>query len=133
MTPMKRQLILTRNPIDEAALIQARQVSAKAGASLTFAGIVRAEENSKVIEAIDYEAYREMAVHQFHKLFDAVQARWPIESLRLIHRVGAVKVNETSLWVEVVSGHRKEAFAAAQWLIDEMKKTVPIWKHPIAS
>ena len=128
---MKRQLVLTRSPIDEAALLQARQASSEAGASLTFAGIVRAEEDSKIIEAIDYEAYQEMAVHQFHKLLDAVEARWPIESLRLIHRIGAVKVNETSLWIEVISAHRKEAFAAAQWLIDEMKKTVPIWKRPI--
>ena len=128
---MKRQIVLTRNPIDEAALLQARQASTKAGASLTFAGIVRAEENSITIKAIDYEAYQEMAVHQFHKLLDAVEAQWPIESLRLIHRIGAVKVNETSLWIEVVSGHRKEAFAAAQWLIDEMKKTIPIWKRPL--
>ena len=128
---MKRQIVLTHNPIDEAALLQARQASPEAGASLTFVGIVRAEENSKIIEAIDYEAYQEMAVHQFHKLFDAVEAQWPIESLRLIHRIGSVKVNETSLWIEVVSGHRKEAFAAAQWLIDEMKKTIPIWKRPI--
>ena len=128
---MKRQIVLTRNPIDEAALLQARQASPEAGASLTFAGIVRAEENSKIIEAIDYEAYQEMAIRQFHKLFDAVEAQWPIESLRLIHRIGFVKVNETSLWIEVVSGHRKEAFAAAQWLIDEMKKTVPIWKRPL--
>lgn len=128
---MKRQIILTRNPIDEAALLPARPASTEAGAALTFAGIVRAEENSKIIEAMDYEAYQEMAVHQFHKLLDAVEAQWPIESLRLIHRLGAVKVNETSLWVEVVSRHRKEAFAAAQWLIDEMKKTVPIWKRPI--
>ena len=128
---MKRQIVLTRNPIDEAALLQTRQASTKAGASLTFAGIVRAEENSITIEAIDYEAYQEMAVHQFHKLLDAVEAQWPIESLRLIHRIGSVKVNETSLWIEVVSGHRKEAFAAAQWLIDEMKKTIPIWKRPL--
>lgn len=128
---MKRQIVLTRNPIDEAALLQARQASPEAGASLTFAGIVRAEENSKIIEAIDYEAYQEMAVHQFHKLLDAVESQWPIESLRLIHRIGSVKVNETSLWIEVVSGHRKEAFAAAQWLIDEMKKTIPIWKRPL--
>lgn len=128
---MKRQILLTQSPIDEESLLQARQASPEAGASLTFAGIVRAEENFEIIEAMNYEAYEEMAVHQFHKLLDAVEAQWPIESLRLIHRIGAVKVNETSLWIEVVSGHRKEAFAAAQWLIDEMKKTVPIWKRPI--
>ena len=128
---MKRQIVLTQSPIDEKALLQARQASPEAGASLTFAGIVRAEEDSKIIKAMDYEAYQEMAVHQFHKLLDAVESQWPIESLRLIHRIGVVKVNETSLWIEIISGHRKEAFAAAQWLIDEMKKTVPIWKRPL--
>ena len=128
---MKRQIILTQSSIDEKALLQARQASPEAGASLTFAGIVRAEEDSKIIKAMDYETYQEMAVHQFHKLLDAVEVQWPIESLRLIHRIGAVKVNETSLWIEVISGHRKEAFAAAQWLIEEMKKTVPIWKRPL--
>ena len=53
-----------------------------------------------------------------------------MESVRLVHRVGMVKVNEPSLWVEVVTPHRGEAFAACQWLIDEMKRVVPIWKKP---
>ena len=53
------------------------------------------------------------------------------ESVRLVHRVGVVKVNEPSLWVEVVAPHRGEAFAACQWLIDEMKRTVPIWKKAV--
>ena len=49
----------------------------------------------------------------------------------LVHRLGVVKVNEPSLWVEVVAPHRGEAFAACQWLIDEMKRVVPIWKRPL--
>ena len=51
-----------------------------------------------------------MAKHQFEKIFDEIEKRWPIESVRLIHRIGLVKVNEPSLWVEVISGHRGEAF-----------------------
>ena len=73
-----------------------------------------------------------MAEHQFNRLFSEMEKRWPIESVRLVHRVGMVKVNEPSLWVEVVAPHRGEAFAACQWLIDEMKRVVPIWKKPCA-
>ena len=83
------------------------------------------------ISAIDYEAFECMAEHQFNLLFDEMEKRWPIESVRLMHRVGAVKVNEPSLWAEVVAPHRGEAFAACQFLIDEMKRVVPIWKKVV--
>jgi molybdopterin synthase catalytic subunit len=59
-------------------------------------------------------------------------SRWPIESVRLVHRVGRVRVSEPSLWMEVVAPHRGEAFAAYQWLIDELKRAVPIWKKPVS-
>ena len=72
-----------------------------------------------------------MAEHQFHLLFDQVEKRWPVESIRLVHRTGAVAVGEPSLWVEVIAPHRAEAFAACQWLIDEMKRVAPIWKKPL--
>ena len=74
-----------------------------------------------------------MAEHQFNLLFDAIAAKWPIESVRLVHRIGVVRVNEASLWVEIIAPHRGEAFAACQWLIDEMKRVVPIWKKPYTS
>jgi len=96
-----------------------------------FLGVVRGTEASRAISGIEYEAFQQMAEHQFNLLFDQVEKRWPIESVRLIHRIGPVQVNEPSLWVEVVGPHRGEAFAAAQWLIDEMKRVVPIWKKPI--
>jgi len=94
--------------------------------------VVRDQEGSATISAIDYEAFEKMAVHQFNNIFDEVEKRWPIESVRLIHRIGIVKVNEPSLWVEVIAPHRGEAFAACQFLVDEMKKLVPIWKRPVA-
>ena len=55
------------------------------------------------------------------------------ESVRVVHRIGLIKVNEPSLWVEITAPHRGEAFAACQWLIDEMKKVVPIWKKPLVT
>jgi molybdopterin synthase catalytic subunit len=129
---LKRQLSITTDPIDETALLSGRSLSGAMGAVIYFLGVVRGEEEGRGIKAIDYEAFQKMAEHQFHLLFAEMEKRWPIESVRLVHRIGVVKVNEPSLWVEVVAPHRGEAFAACQWLIDEMKRVVPIWKKPLS-
>lgn len=129
---MRRQLTLTQEPIDEARLVGERAISGGAGAVVYFTGTVRSAEAGAAISAIDYEAFLPMAEHQFGLLFDQIEARWPVESVRLVHRLGPVRVNEPSLWVEVVTPHRAEAFAACQFLIDEMKRVVPIWKKPMA-
>lgn len=128
---MKRQLTLTTDAIDETALLSKRRVSDAMGAVVYFLGVVRGTEEQKRIEAIEYEAFERMVEHQFNRLFDQLEKRWPVDSVRLVHRIGVVKVNEPSLWVEVVAPHRGEAFAACQWLIDEMKRVAPIWKKPL--
>ena len=128
---MKRSLTITSEPINEAALIAGRGLSGGMGAIVNFLGVVRGEEDGKSISAISYEAFENMVTHQFNLLFDEMAKRWPVESVRLVHRIGVVKVNEPSLWVEVIAPHRGEAFAAGQWLIDEMKRVVPIWKKPV--
>jgi molybdopterin synthase catalytic subunit len=128
---MTRMLAITTQPIDEAALLSKRKMSGGMGAAVYFLGVVRGEEEGRTIAAIEYEAFQKMVEHQFNLIFDQIAKRWPIESVRLVHRIGLVKVNEPSLWVEVVAPHRGEAFAACQWLIDEMKRVVPIWKKPI--
>lgn len=130
---MKRQLTITTEPIDEAALLRGRTMSDSMGAVVCFLGVVRSTENRAPICAIGYEAFERMAEHQFNLLFDEMAQRWPLESVRLVHRLGEVKVKEPSLWVEVVAPHRAEAFAACQWLIDEMKRVVPIWKKPVST
>jgi len=128
---MKRFLSITHDPIDEAGLLAARSMSAGMGAAVYFSGVVRAQEGSELIVAIDYSCFVPMAEHQFHRLFDQLERRDSVESVRLIHRIGRVAVGEASLWIEVVSAHRGEAFTACQWVIDEMKQVVPIWKKPV--
>lgn len=128
---MQRELTITAAPIDEPALLRNRKASTGMGAVIYFLGVVRGTEAGTAISAIEYEAFQQMAEHQFNLLFDEMEKRWPIESVRLVHRIGVVKVNEPSLWVEVIAPHRGEAFAACQWLIDEMKRVVPIWKKPL--
>ena len=128
---MKRQLTISIAPIDEAALLAQRKISSGMGAVIYFLGVVRGSESNETISSIEYEAFHKMADHQFHLLFNEMETRWPIESVRLVHRLGKVKVGEPSLWVEIIAPHRAEAFSACQWLIDEMKRIVPIWKKPI--
>ena len=129
---MKRSVILTTEPIDESALVKAREMSAGMGAAVYFSGVVRGSEGEQAIRGIEYEAFEKMVRHQFDLIFAEMERRWPIEAIRLVHRVGWVAVNESSLWVEVIAPHRGEAFAACQYLIDEMKRVVPIWKKPLA-
>ncbi|MBI3850924.1 MAG: molybdenum cofactor biosynthesis protein MoaE [Verrucomicrobia bacterium] len=129
---MNRTLTITTDPIHEATLLSARAMSPGMGAAIYFLGVVRESEEGANILAIDYEAFPRMVEHQFEIIFQQIEKRWLIESVRLVHRIGVVKVNEPSLWVEVIAPHREEAFAACQWLIDEMKRTVPIWKRPLA-
>jgi len=128
---MKRQLTIVPEPIDEAALLASRQMPAGSGAVVQFLGVVRDAEAGQAICALEYETFQRMAEHQFHRLLDVLEERWPIASVRLVHRVGRVKAGEASFWVEVAAPHRAEAIAACQWLIDEMKRVVPIWKKPL--
>ena len=128
---MKRELTITNEPIEEAALLARRVMSDGMGAVICFLGVVRGSEEGRDIRAIEYEAFEKMVAHQFGLLFDELERRWPVESVRLVHRVGIVHVNEPSLWVEIIAPHRGEAFAACQHLIDEMKRLVPIWKKPV--
>jgi molybdopterin synthase catalytic subunit len=129
---LKRQLTITSEAIEESALQCQRVRSDTAGAVVHFLGVVRGQEAGKRIKALEYEAFTRMAEHQFGLIFDDVEKRWPIESVRLVHRVGVVSVGEPSLWVEVIAPHREEAFAACLHLIDELKRVVPIWKKPVS-
>lgn len=124
---MKTKLTLTPDPIAESL----PAMSDGMGAVVAFHGVVRGTEDGESIRAINYEANEAMARHQFELIFKAIKKQWPVESIRLVHRVGEVAVNSASLRVEVIAPHRAEAFAACQFLIDEMKEKVPIWKRAV--
>ena len=128
---MTQSVTITTDPIDEAALLAQRPMSAGMGAAVCFVGVVRGTEGKANISALEYEAFQRMAEHQINLLLKELARRWTVGSVRLVHRVGRVKVKEPSLWAEVVAPHRAEAFAACQWLIDELKRVAPIWKKPV--
>jgi molybdopterin synthase catalytic subunit len=128
---VKQEILITTEAIDGSALAAARASGPGMGAVVHFLGVVRGSEEGASIEAIDYTAFVPMAEVQFRKLLDEAARRWPLESVRVVHRLGVVRVGEPSLWMEVVSPHRAEAFDACRWIIDEMKRVVPIWKRAV--
>lgn len=101
---------------------------AETGALVLFSGIVRETEGDRKIPHLDYEHYPAMAEREMARLVERARGRWALRRVALVHRVGPVGVGESSVLVAVAAGHRAEAFAAARWLIDELKQSVPIWK-----
>lgn len=119
---------LTHDPIDTAELL-ARVTSPQAGAIVLFLGTTRELTNGRRTTRLVYECYPEMARAQLAELEAEALRRWTLTATALVHRLGAVELAETSVAVAVSAPHRGEAFAAGQWLIDELKRVVPIWKQ----
>jgi len=132
-------IVLTREPLDYAAAV-ARVTCAEAGGIAVFLGTTRAEPaevasagkgSRGALVSLDYHAYDEMALRQMQQLVAAAAAKWPICQAVIWHRLGEVKVGEASVVIAVSSPHRGEAFDACEFLIDELKKAVPIWKREV--
>jgi molybdopterin synthase catalytic subunit/molybdopterin converting factor small subunit len=128
--PAEDELLLTDQPIDPAE-VELGKFRGDVGGVVTFWGVVRDLEDGRPISSLEYTAWREMAEHQFHKLLAETHRKWPLKRIRVIHRLGVIAVGEPSLLVRVEAAHRGEAFAAAQFIIDELKQRVPIWKKAL--
>ena len=103
---------------------------AGAGAVVDFCGIVRPTENGRKIVGIDYDAHHTMAEHQLKQIAGQAADRVGLDLVRINRRIGFFAAGETSLFLRVASAHRGEGFRGSQWIIDELKKRVPIWKRP---
>ena len=122
-------LLLTDHPLDAAAAV-AYGARPDAGGIALFLGTTRRESHPQCGELLhlEYHAYPEMAEKEMGRLVALAAAQWPLLAAALHHRVGEVKVGEASVAIAVATGHRADAFAACRYLIDELKKSVPIWK-----
>jgi MoaE-MoaD fusion protein len=118
---------LTRDPIGAASLVASAK-RGEDGAVVVFDGIVRNNSRGRQTLYLDYEAYEEMAAKQMKDLAREATTRFGTRHVTIVHRLGRLHVGETSVLIIVASAHRSQAYEASRWLIDTLKKTVPIWK-----
>ncbi|MDI6859800.1 MAG: molybdenum cofactor biosynthesis protein MoaE [Methanocellales archaeon] len=106
----------------------ARMKKREVGAIVTFLGTVRGRSKGREVEKLQFETYKEMAMGKLGEIKEIAMRRFEIEDVAIIHRVGALAVSENIVLIAVSAEHRKDAFAACEFLIDELKNVVPIWK-----
>ncbi len=125
---MRELVALVREPIDTATVLAVMKAGPD-GAVCVFDGIVRDNTRGRQTLHLDYEAYEEMALRQLHLLRSEAIEHYGVREVAILHRLGRLLVGETSVLIVVASAHRGPAFEACRWVIDTLKKTVPIWKR----
>jgi len=119
---------IVRKAIDTAAVLASIK-GGEDGAALVFEGVVRNQTRGRKTLHLNYEAYEEMALKEMQSLAEKALHQFAIRDVALVHRLGRLEIGETSVLIVVASAHRAAAFEACRWLIDTLKRTVPIWKR----
>ena len=117
-------------PIDLQELVD-YVLDPEAGAIATFIGTTRNNNEGRRVIALDYDGYPEMAEKELARIGEDAKTKWPICRMAIVHRLGPVQITEASVIIAVSAGHRDAAFAACRFAIEEIKKTVPIWKKEV--
>ncbi|MQA92034.1 MAG: molybdenum cofactor biosynthesis protein MoaE [Gemmatimonas sp.] len=118
---------MTGDPIDPCELIAA--ADGTDGAALLFVGIVRDHNEGREVGHLDYQAYPEMAETVLRNIVAEARSRWETGAVSVIHRIGRLEIGEVSVAIAVSSPHRGDAYSASRYVIEELKKRVPIWKR----
>ena len=121
---------LTNEPISIESVAR-RVIPPECGATVTLDGYVRQYTAGRETLYLVYEAYEPMAHKEMQKLVEAARKRFDISNVGIVHRLGRLDIGETSVVISVAAPHRKAAFEACEWLIRELKRTVPIWKKEV--
>jgi molybdopterin synthase catalytic subunit len=121
------EIRITKEPLEPARLNFAQTE----GAVVDFFGVVRATEDSRIIDGIEYEAFEAMAERQLALIGEEARERYRLASVIIHHRIGFVPTGEASLFVRVTARHRRVAFEGSAQIVERLKQAVPIWKHPV--
>ena len=124
---VKSRAAIVRDAIDSRELLNSIQ-RPEDGAGVIFEGVVRNNTRGRETRYLEYQAYEEMALKQMETLAAEALAQFAVRDVALVHRLGRLEIGEASVVIAVASAHRGPAFEACRWLIDTLKKTVPIWK-----
>ena len=118
---------VTRAAIDLEAL-RHRAQHPQAGAVLIFCGDIRNHSEGRSVVFLEYEAHERMALRQIDRIVEEAEQRWPLHHAEVIHRFGKMAVLDCSIAIAVSSSHRSDAYDASRYIIDTVKRSVPIWK-----
>jgi molybdopterin synthase catalytic subunit/molybdopterin converting factor small subunit len=124
---LRGEVKIVRERIDTEAVV-GRLKQPSDGAAVIFDGVVRDNTGGRRTLYLDYEAYEAMALKQMESLAVEARASFAVRGVSIVHRLGRLKIGETSVLIAVAAAHRGAAFEACRWIIDTLKKTVPIWK-----
>ena len=121
---------ISQGPLD-VGVIARRVVPENCGATVTLDGYVRQFTKERETLYLEYEGYQPMALKEMEKLITQAHDKFEIENVGIVHRLGKLEIGETSVVISVAAPHRRAAFEACEWLIKELKRTVPIWKKEV--
>jgi molybdopterin synthase catalytic subunit len=130
---MKKHFSISTHPVSLEE-VKTFVLQTETGATVVFEGIVRPDTmpNQEQVANIEYEGLTEMALSELEKIALQIQSRFDVQSIYFHHLLGKVEVGQTAVWVGIAAKHRKDAFGALDLLMDEVKKTVPIFKKEIS-
>jgi molybdopterin synthase catalytic subunit len=121
----------TELPIADVTRAVTEALQGGAGAVVTFVGTVRNHSQGHQIHYLEYSAYKPMAQAEMRRIAGEAHERWNLPCA-MAHRIGRLEIGEASIVVAVASAHRKAAFEACHWIVDEVKARVPVWKKEVA-
>ena len=120
--------LLSGVPLDIASL-RAQVLDPRAGGYASFEGWVRNQHTGRAVDGLDYEAYAALAEREGERILAEAKARFDVVGACCAHRVGSLAIGDLAVWVGVSAAHRGAAFDACRYIIDEVKRRVPIWKR----
>lgn len=125
---MEPRCRITTEPIDPTAVLTGA-TSTSDGAALLFLGVVRDHNEGRAVERLEYEAFAPMAETEMSRIAAEAADRWETGAISILHRVGTLELGEVSVAIVVAAPHRGDAYEASRYVIEELKKRVPIWKR----
>ena len=130
---MSGEIIIVEAPVklDHNSLLE-KLPKKNCGAVVSFLGITRGQDNGEEIIRLEFDAWQEQLGTTLHKLAQLAIDKFGVSSVAMAHRTGSVAPEESIVSIHVASRHRKEAFVACEWLIDELKAQAPIWKKEVS-
>jgi molybdopterin synthase catalytic subunit len=121
-------IAITESPINLQEVFES-VVTPETGGINLFVGTTRNHSHGRAVTVLEYEAYEPMALKMMNEIADRARQTWEVQKVSLVHRVGKVPIGESSVVIAVSAAHRDEAFKACRFLIDELKRVVPVWKR----